>query len=181
MIYTTQIDANHQDLFYPHPLANAISIRQLLSSSHINLNDIMNTGAIIRVLFNYECNVKKPLCIPKLEFESLLKTGDPPIYLEDALSYDIGGETYRDFMRFIGIRIIFNVKGVGQTMSVPAIILQLSSGLALLSIAAVFTDWIMLYMPLLPETQRKLYFMYKIEDSEDFSNLQEKLDVIDKE
>lgn len=59
--------------------------------------------------------------------------------------------------------------------------MQISSLLALLNIAVTISDLIMLRAPFLPELHRKLYFKYKIEDSEDFSNLQEKLDIIDKE
>jgi len=73
------------------------------------------------------------------------------------------------------------VKGSGNTLSIAAIILQVSSAFALLTIAKVLTDLIMLYFPLLPKTHRQLYLHYKIEDSEDFSDLQEKINLIEKE
>ena len=59
--------------------------------------------------------------------------------------------------------------------------MQVASGLALLNIAATVCDLIMLYCPLLKKEHREQYMNYKLEDSEDFSSLQEKLDLVEKE
>jgi hypothetical protein len=81
----------------------------------------------------------------------------------------IGNEAYRDYMKIYGIRLLVDVTGEGKTLSLAAFIMQISSALALLTIAITITDIIMLHFPWLKH--RKLYFRYKIEDSEDFSNL----------
>ena len=78
---------------------------------------------------------------------------------------------YRDHYLMTGLRLIIHVQGYGNTLSIASIILQLSSALALLNIAATLCDIIMLYCPLLKKEHRDKYFDYKIEDSEDFSNL----------
>lgn len=77
--------------------------------------------------------------------------------------------------------MLFTVHGIGKTLSIPAIILQLSSALALLNIAATICDVIMLNWPWLPEEHRKLYFRYKCEDTEDFTSLQEKINLVETE
>lgn len=80
-----------------------------------------------------------------------------------------------------GIRLILEVQASGNTLSIASIILQVASALALLNIVATICDLIMLYCPLINKQHREQYFDYKIEDSEDFSNLQEKLDLVEKE
>lgn len=87
----------------------------------------------------------------------------------------------RDLTVLTGLRLIIQVLGHGNTISPAQIILQLASALALLNIVATLCDLIMLYCPLLKKEHREKYFDYKIEDSEDFSNLQEKINLIEKE
>eukprot|EP00347_Sterkiella_histriomuscorum_P000775 403374552 len=126
-------------------------------------------------------------CEPDISFQMLSEVGDAPVQIEDSLSYSFASNSssandqMRDLTVMTGIRLIFHVQGYGNTLSYASIILQISSALALLNIAATLCDLIMLYCPLLKKEHREKYFDYKIEDSEDFSNLQERVDLIEKE
>lgn len=46
-----------------------------------------------------------------------------PLFLEDSISYTIDGVEYRDYLKYVGFRILFKVYGSGNTISIPAIIL----------------------------------------------------------
>ena len=77
----------------------------------------------------------------------------------------------RDLYTFKGVRLLLSSRGVGKKLSVAAIMLQLSSLIALLWMANYAADLCMLYV--LPE--RKHYRTYKQERTPDFSDLRNKI------
>lgn len=95
------------------------------------------------------------------------------------IPYTKNGVPYRDYMRYTGLRILLTVKGQGKTFSVPAFILQISSLLALLTVAVNISDLIMLNFPWIKEEHRKLYFLNKCQNTEDYTSLQEKINLIE--
>ena len=110
-------------IFYPEKEANAISLGTLLIANNLNLTEVNGKGGIFRINFFYECYLKRITCDPQLTFDRLSKDDQLPVYMEDTYYYKIGNEEYRDFITYIGFRIIFSVKGKGNTVSIPAIIL----------------------------------------------------------
>ncbi len=87
----------------------------------------------------------------------------------------------RDYYKYTGLRILVTVKGEGNTFSIPALILQLASLLALLNIAVTISDLIMLKLPWIPEEHRRMYFEYKCETTDDYTSLQDKINMIESE
>jgi hypothetical protein len=71
------------------------------------------------------------------------------VLIEDSYEYMIDGEWYRDYVRLYGIRLVMNVVGKGQTVSIPMIILHISTIIALAKIATIVCDFIMLNFPIL--------------------------------
>lgn len=76
-------------------------------------------------------------------------------------SYEVDGKQYRDLTKYFGIRIFIESKGVGYSVNAVNIILQLSSGLALLVVATTICDLMIQY--LLP--QKKIYSKYKVQST----------------
>lgn len=135
--------------------------------------------------FEYNCNLKERFCDPYITLSQYSSPNEEhPHFVEDTVTYSdkdpVTGKLtqYRDYYRYIGIRILSELRGEGKRLSIPAVILQVSSALALLNIATTISDVIMLNLPMLPEEHRRLYFGYKCENSEDFTNLQEKINLI---
>merc|ERR1719198_2842144 len=82
-----------------------------------------------------------------------------------------GGAQQRDLYTVKGVRLVLSSRGVGKKVSFSAIMLQLSSLIALLWLANFSADMIMLHV--LPE--RKHYRTYKQERTPDFSDLRNKI------
>ena len=183
-------------VFYPAVGANAITMETLLAEAGLNMKKVMEKGALIMISFEYDCDMKKESCDADILFHLMTNGDDSPVEVYgiitnillnslflDQLTYSVKdtGDVYRDFYKYQGLRVIMHTYGSGNTLSMDKIILQVSSALALLNIAIAICDIIMLYCPCLNKEHREMYGKYKIEDSEDFSNLQEKLDLIEKE
>ena len=77
----------------------------------------------------------------------------------------------RDLYTFKGVRLLLSARGVGKKVSVAAIMLQISSLIALMWLANYAADLMMLHV--LPE--RKHYRTYKQERTPDFSDLRNKI------
>lgn len=56
------------------------------------------------------------------------------------VSYEVNGTRYRDLIKYYGIRIFIESKGIGYAVNFASIILQISSGLALLVVATTICD-----------------------------------------
>merc|ERR1711871_1811502 len=82
-----------------------------------------------------------------------------------ATYYRDGDEEYRDQISYTGLRFFLLSSGLATCISIPFIILQFSSGLALLSVASAGADYVMLYV--LPK--KDIYARKKMEKTPDFS------------
>jgi len=82
-----------------------------------------------------------------------------------------GGTKTRDLYTVHGVRILLSSQGEGRKTSVSAIMLQISSAIALLWLSGYVADFLMLYV--LPE--KKHYRTYKQERTPDFSDLRNKI------
>ena len=82
-------------------------------------------------------------CFPIVEASRLdnrtVKTGFNfryPSYFRDSNS-----TLRRDLFKYVGVRFFFVSEGAGQIVSVAAVVLQLSSSMALLTVATLVTDF----------------------------------------
>eukprot|EP00658_Telonema_sp_P-2_P027152 TRINITY_DN2102_c0_g2_i1.p1 TRINITY_DN2102_c0_g2~~TRINITY_DN2102_c0_g2_i1.p1 ORF type:complete len:145 (-),score=33.85 TRINITY_DN2102_c0_g2_i1:384-818(-) len=91
--------------------------------------------------------------------------------------YKDDGERARDVSRLVGIRITLSAYGVATRSNMLELILQCAIGLVLLGFASSLTDY---YMCNICDDAR-FFRKYKIEDSEDFSDLAERLQNLDPE
>jgi P2X purinoceptor 4 len=155
---------------------NLFVVNSILQEAGTNLKNIQQDGAILLMKIDYLCDFDKneDQCIPTITFTridvgSVLSKGFNFRWVN---YYWVNGVQTRDLMKFYGIRVLILISGTGSKFDIIPMILNIASGLALLSIATVVVDFIALYV----HPQRKYYNEHKFEDTkEDFSqNLSEK-------
>ena len=147
-------DGRHQNLF---------SLGQLLTMTATSYDDIQTRGCILLVKLDWECYLNSDdVCTPVVRATRLdnrtVNTGfnfRMPSYYRDPQ-----GALSRDVFKYAGVRIFFSSQGVGYIISIPTIVLQLSSALAMMTVATLVTDLALEYV--LPE--RKKYSKYKYMD-----------------
>ncbi len=93
---------------YPAANANAISLASLLKESGVSDKELQSTGAVVKLIFAYNCELHQTTCYPTLTFEKLSKEGDLPIEVEDTIPY-ISDIEMRDYLVLRGLRIIVEV------------------------------------------------------------------------
>lgn len=96
-----------------------------------------------------------------------------PLKAEQADYYNINGVDYRYLTVQNGIRIFFESRRINKQMSLSLLTCLIASIIALLSVSTIITDFIMLRC--FPKARREAYKKAKIEKSDDFSDLQDRL------
>lgn len=84
-IYTTAI--KDETVFYPAPESNSLSMEMLLMENGITTDYIIENGALLEIIFRYNCDLKYSFCEPIMEFSMLSDDTEPPIYIEDSNTY----------------------------------------------------------------------------------------------
>lgn len=145
-------------VFYSKDLkrGNLFTVDEILKLTNLEnttYNEIRNRGAIIKFTVRWRCNLDR--VDPNDPRESCFITYNA-IRVDNSLindgynfrsvsTYKTNGVNYRDLTKYYGIRIFFEVSGEGYRISVIDIILQLSSGLALLVLATLVCDILIQY------------------------------------
>eukprot|EP01028_Stygiella_incarcerata_P001516 TRINITY_DN12687_c0_g1_i2.p1 TRINITY_DN12687_c0_g1~~TRINITY_DN12687_c0_g1_i2.p1 ORF type:complete len:431 (-),score=79.84 TRINITY_DN12687_c0_g1_i2:49-1341(-) len=144
-----------------------LRLGNMIHSAGLTYTQVVNNGMIMRVHVDWDCDLtegaNKDSCTTKFHVTRLDDN-----YNMRYSHYQDNGAT-RDVYKAYGVRILLESTGKGTKISIVAIILQLSSGLALLAIAELLADVIILYF--LPE--RAHYRKYKEKVTEDFSDLRD--------
>jgi hypothetical protein len=136
---------------------NLFSVGDLLAQANTTYDAVRDRGGIFLVHLNWECYIDSSTpCFPvvstrRLDSRSLksgfnFRSATPPLP-------DANGIDSRNLRKYIGLRFFFLSEAIGYRVSLQTIVLQLSSALALTTVAAVITDFVLQYvMP-----QRSLY------------------------
>eukprot|EP00300_Choanocystis_sp_HF-7_P033189 c45485_g1_i1.p1 GENE.c45485_g1_i1~~c45485_g1_i1.p1 ORF type:complete len:417 (+),score=74.66 c45485_g1_i1:49-1299(+) len=154
---------------------NAYYLYEILSLAEVPVKASRKDGAMINVFMQWECDVETEIgCSSPILNARRLDVGKAQgFWFADATyTWDENGNPDNDvrfYEKQIGYRLIVSSKGTGYKWSIQAIILQISSGLALVGAAKSAVDFIMLV--LLP--QKKYYRKYKEEETPDFSDVRE--------
>eukprot|EP00300_Choanocystis_sp_HF-7_P018693 c20110_g1_i1.p1 GENE.c20110_g1_i1~~c20110_g1_i1.p1 ORF type:complete len:384 (-),score=76.81 c20110_g1_i1:56-1174(-) len=181
--YTTMHDDKPIYMTDDPTKVNAYRMRDLLEAANIDPNDVRDTGCFLNVQMEWNCDVdtNEGCESPKMIVSRLDVGPVKGFYFYDALyTKDHSGRAILDtriLVRQTGYRILVASKGSGYIVSVEAIMLQLASGLALLTISRSVADGLMLF--LLPE--RSHYRAYKEEETPDFSDLRDMVEVAERE
>jgi len=151
------------------PGVNLFSVNDLLIKTNLKYDDIKATGAVLLMVYHFDCNLNKnEKCTPRVEYQRLDKpsTGNS---LSDGYSYrfvdryQVNGTEYRALTHMVGIRLIVSVQGKAGKFSVTAFSTTLGSGLALVGVGTLVCDVLMQYI--LP--QRNNWLAKKLEEIPD--------------
>lgn len=161
-VYTTE---DHHP--YPERGHNAFSVRDLLMAckpAPVRYEEVSELGATIEVMFTWDCNVENS-CKPSVSARRVDTLFDPT-NIGYRFNYpEYVGKDERLLNKMRGIRIYFRTVGRGRKLSLVALITKLSTAGALLKLAPIIADLLMLNVFHL----KKRYFARKYQESPDFS------------
>jgi len=151
------------------------TVGELLSLAQTSYDSIKREGCTIAVSYVWTCFVDaSSTCHPVVNVARLdtnEKRRGFSYQYADYYRPTAGGASTRDLHTVTGVRLLISTRGEGKRVSISAIMLQISSGIALLWLANFAADFLMLHV--LPE--RKHYRTYKQERTPDFSDLRNKI------
>jgi hypothetical protein len=151
------------------------TVGELLSLAQTSYETIKETGCTLSVSFMWTCFVdSSSSCYPTLQVSRMDVSEKRRGFQYSYANYyrpEAGGVSTRDLYTVKGVRILLSSRGEGKRFSFSAVMLQISSGIALLWLANFAADFLMLHV--LPE--RKHYRTYKQERTPDFSDLRNKI------
>ena len=153
------------------------TIGELLALAGTSFDTIKSTGCTLAVSYRWKCFVDaSAACAPELQVARLDLNEKRKGFMYQYAHYyrtmdKPPHDAKRDLYSAKGVRLLLSSRGEGRRVSVSAIMLQISSGIALLWLAGFVADFLMLHV--LPE--RKHYRTYKQERTPDFSDLRNKI------
>jgi hypothetical protein len=148
---------------------------EILHSAGTHFEEVQQLGAIIAISYDWDCNLDRNLkyCVPNVTYHRL---DDPTSSFSTGFNYRyadhymIRNQTtnqfteFRNLFKVYGIRYVVLVSGSGRIFDIKNLATNLGSGLAMLSIAAVVSDLLLVYI--LPK--RALYKQVKVKEMEKF-------------
>lgn len=158
------------------PNKNLFTTKALLEKAKINFDDIRQLGALVAISYDYDCNLDRPIskCSPEITYarlddpKSKLSTGFNYRYAHYYRHFNSSSPTsstgYRDLYKVYGVRFVVLVSGSGRKFDIKNLATNLGSGLAMLSVAAVIADILLVYI--LPK--RTIYKKVKVKEMDKF-------------
>lgn len=157
---------------------NLFSTAQLLQKAAIKFEDVQQLGALIGISYDYDCNLDVAIskCEPVVTYARL---DDPKSKLSTGFNYRYADHyrlpttsedgkpdiiEFRDLYKVYGIRFVVLISGSGRKFDIKNLATNLGSGLAMLSVAAVIADILLVYV--LPK--KDLYKKVKVKEMDKF-------------
>jgi len=150
------------------------TLEELLTLARTTYESVRAEGCTLSVSFVWDCSVDSSSCYPQLQVAKMDTNERRRGFMYQYANYyrpTSGAVDTRDLYTVRGVRLLLSSRGEGKKMSISAIMLQISCGIALLWLANFAADFLMLHV--LPE--RKHYRTYKQERTPDFSDLRNKI------
>jgi len=152
-----------KEILYPMKRANTYPLHDLIRMANLDPEEVVENGAVIIANALLECDLDNGECGSRVETINVdTKAGYNyaynHIYYED-------GVRKRDTLRMYGIRLLAFATGFGSKTSFPMIVLQTSSGIALMMVAQTVSDFVLMSVI----AERKHYTDQKVLQTEDFN------------
>mmetsp|Transcript_62388 Transcript_62388/g.163758 ORF Transcript_62388/g.163758 Transcript_62388/m.163758 type:complete len:423 (+) Transcript_62388:119-1387(+) len=169
-----------------------ITLKDLLAlaSPPLSVEDILQRGAVIGVSVLWECQISmfNPPAQSAAGGEHTCGN-DPNVvvkrldsgqgFVQKRAQYKkVGGAEQREAIYMFGIRILVDSAGIGRTVSLDLVFIQLGAMFSLLKTVAMFADWLMMSGPCYAEARRDAYFKCKVEETEDYSDLKDRIPLV---
>jgi len=155
-----------KEILYPMKRANTYPLHDLIRMANIDPEEVVENGAMLIVNALLQCDLDAETCGSKIETINVdTKTGYNYVFTH--VYFENNGEVRkRDVMRMYGIRLLTFATGFGMKTSFPQIVLQVSSGIALMVMAQTIADFFLTAVV----AERKHYEDQKILKTEDFND-----------
>lgn len=140
----------------------------------VKIEEVVEKGALIGVSFFWNCDVSSTNCEPGVVIKRL--DNGKGFSQKRSIHRSAGGKQERDAILMYGIRILVESSGIGRQVSVVLFVIQVGSGLALLRVASMAADFMMLQV--YPKHRTEAYYKCKVIETKDYSDLQDRLDLV---
>jgi len=90
----------------------------------------------------------------------------------------VDGVDIRQALYLNGLRILVDSSGIGKQASLVLAIIQLGSAIALIRVAGIVADNMMLYGFQYTKTRKEAYYKCKVQETKDYSDLQDRINLI---
>ncbi|KAL9981786.1 hypothetical protein ACROYT_G010533 [Oculina patagonica] len=143
------------------PLCPIIKLGTIVKQAGEDYNALAYKGGVMAIVINWDCDFDSLSysCQPKYSFRRLDDAESPiaPGYnFRFSRYYEKDGKLHRTLFKAYGIRFMVLVYGQGGKFNVVPLFVNIGSGLALLGIATVLCDVVVLYV-----VKRKSYYRQK--------------------
>lgn len=146
-----------------------------LAEPPLTIEDVLPRGALLGVSFNWNCDVTwGDPCEPHVVTQRL--DGGQGFVQKRVRHQQRAGQETRDAIYMFGLRILVESSGIGRRISPMLVVVQIGSGVALMKLASMAADFAMLW--LYSEERRKAYYKCKICETKDFSDLRDRLHLV---
>jgi len=153
-----------QPIMYPMKRANTYPLHDLIRMANLDPEEVIENGAVIIANALLQCKLDSSSCTSRVETINVdTKSGYNYVY--NHIYFDESGVRRRDVLRMYGIRLLAFATGFAVKTSFSMIVLQTSSGIALMMIAQTVADFVLMTVI----AERKHYTDQKILQTEDFN------------
>lgn len=145
-IFTTDVETPHR---YPADGATVYSVEDLLllCDPPVRYEEISELGAAVEVQFRWwNCPVNRASCKPEVfarRIDTLFDVHNIGFEFKRSIPYQ-NDANVRYLYTYRGVRFYFRTMGKGEEVSIASIIFKIATGIALLTLAPLLSDWIML-------------------------------------
>lgn len=153
---------------YPGEGANVYTVNDLLKLCEppVRFPEVKEAGAVLAVEFVWDCEVEDKDCNQPLVQARRIDADFGPEQPGFSFEYPIySGKDTRELHKVTGIRLLMHTVGTGRKLSYYAILLKFSMALALLGLAPLVADLVMLHCL---GSKSDSYFARKYDMTEDF-------------
>jgi len=131
-----------------NPFCPIFKLKSIVEDSGEDYNKLATGGGVMGIIIHWDCNLDFNVkdCVPKYIFRRL---DDPEAKIAAGWNFRYAhfyNDTTRTLYKAYGILFMILVEGQGGKFDIKPLILNIASGLALLSIAVVVCDIIVLYV-----------------------------------
>jgi len=129
-----------------HPGLNQWLIKDILANASVTMDDVRSKGAIVLMKATFDCDFNEDdKCIPTWEMSRLDKTFEGQSFSTGFNYYEKiqVSETERIINKRYGLKVEINVSGQGGKFSIVQCGIALGSGIGLLSVASLVTDFLL--------------------------------------
>jgi len=153
-----------EEIMYPMKRANTYPLHDLIRMANLDPEEVIENGAVIIANALLQCKLDSSECTSRVETINVdTKSGYNYVY--NHIYFDENGVRKRDVLRMYGIRLLAIATGFAVKTSFSMIVLQTSSGIALMMIAQTVADFVLMTVI----AERKHYTDQKILQTEDFN------------